>query len=351
MKSIKIGDREIGNLCSSLIVAEIGANHNLDMGLIKQTIDAAAVCGVDAVKFQTYTPEELLADVNRIITWGPKGSEVTEPISEMFRKLSLPREWHEEVFAYAKEKGLIAFSTPFSVEGLHFLNDTLDIPCIKIAASDVNYIDLLQNVGKTGKPVMLSLGKCTLSEADMAIEMLFENGAKDLVIMHCVAQYPSPMEEMNLKVIESLKTLYPECVVGFSDHSLGITAAIGAVALGARVIEKHFTLDKSLSGPDHWFSIDPHDMKSLVQEIRNLEAAMGHPRKKILACEKSERDTSVRSLVLAKSIMKGEMIRKDHLKMVRPGTGISPFDVDKVLGLRVTSSLDKNTVLTWEHFK
>lgn len=351
MKSIKIGDREIGNSYSSFIVAEIGANHNLDMDLIRQTIDAAALCGVDAVKFQTYTPEELLADVDRIITWGPKGSEVTEPISEMFRKLSLPREWHEEVFGYVKEKGLIAFSTPFSVEGLNFLNETLHTPCIKIAASDVNYTELLQNVGKTGKPVMLSLGKCTLSEADMAIEMLFENGTKELVVMHCVAQYPSPMEEMNLKVIESLKTLYPECVIGFSDHSLGITAALGAVALGARVIEKHFTLDKSLSGPDHWFSMDPKEMESLVQEIRNLEAAMGHPRKRILSCEKSERRTSVRSLVLAKEIKEGEVLSEEHLKMVRPGTGISPFDVEKVVGLHVTRSLSKNTVLTWEHFK
>jgi sialic acid synthase SpsE len=346
-----IAGRPVGGDHPAFIVAEIGANHNGDIELAKRTIDAAAECGVDAVKFQTYTAAELLADTGRLLTWGPEGKEITEPIGAMFDRLSLPRHMHRELFDYAAGRGLIAFSTPFSVDGLRFLTEEVGAPCIKSAASDVNHVDLLAAAAKSGKPVMLSLGKCTLSEADMAVGLLLENGASEIVVMHCVSQYPSPMEEMNLRVIGALARLYPECVIGFSDHSLGITAALGAVTLGAKVIEKHFTLDKSLEGPDHWFSMDPADMASLVREIRNLEAAMGHPRKRVLSCEIDERRKSVRSLVLSRPIAKGEPLTADHLKIVRPGWGISPFDRDKVLGMRVNADLPANTVLTWDHLR
>lgn len=347
MPEIKIGNVTVSNEGKTFIIAEIGANHNSDIELAKKTIKAAAECGVDAVKFQTYTAKELVADKDRVLTYLSNGIEKKETISELFDRLSLRREYHRELFDYANSLGLQAFSTPFSLDGLEFLA-SLDVPCFKVAASDVNYVDLLEKLPEYNKPVMLSLGKCTLGEADEAINILFNKGCKNLVIMHCVSQYPSPMNEMNLNTIKTLKSLYPECVIGFSDHSMGITAALGAVAFGARVVEKHFTLDKKLEGPDHWFSMDPSDMKSLVTEIRNLESAMGNPRKMILECEKNERHKSVRSLVLKRDLKEGEVIKNEDLLMLRPGWGISPFDKDKVVGMKINKDCKANTVLVWD---
>lgn len=346
-----IKNKTIGEIHPVFIVAEIGANHNGDIELAKRSIDEAAKCGVDAVKFQTYTSQELISDYDRIITWGKNSNQKSEKIGEMFDRLSLPREKYKELFEYAESLGLIAFSSPFSVDGLNFLLEDTDMCCIKIAASDVNYLDLLIRAAESKKPVMISLGKCTLSEADIAISTLLQNGCEKLVIMHCVAQYPSPIEEMNLRVIEALKKLYPECIIGFSDHSLGITAALGAVVVGAKVIEKHFTIDKTLEGPDHWFSMDPNEMALLVKEVRNVELALGHPRKRVLKCEEDERYKSIRSLSLAKDVEIGEIITEKHLKIIRPGYGISPHDKEKIIGLRVSHKLNKNTVLKWMHFK
>lgn len=348
---INIETKKVGYQEPTFIVAEIGANHNGDMKLAKKTIKAAAEAGVDAVKFQTYSADELLADHNRILTYGQEGSEREESIGQMFDRLALKREQHAELFAYAKELGVIPFSTPFSVDGVHFLDKELEVPCFKVAASDVNYIEMLKALGKTKKPVMLSLGKCTIGEADIAIKTLFESGCEKLIIMHCVAQYPSPMNEMNLKIIDTLKSMYPECIVGFSDHSIGATAAIGAVVLGARVVEKHFTLDKKLEGPDHWFSLNPFEMKFLVDEIRNIEMALGTSRKRIMPSEIEERKTSIRSIVLKTDMNKGEILKETNVKYTRPGWGISPTDIEKIIGLKVTQNLMKNTVLKWEHFK
>ncbi|MHB9922114.1 N-acetylneuraminate synthase family protein [Clostridium botulinum] len=350
MSSFEINDRIIGKEFPTYIVAEIGANHNGDIKLAKKMIEVAAECGVDAVKFQTYTSKELVADIDRVVTWGPCGRQKSEPIGKMFDRIALPKEAHKEVFEYAKQFGLTAFSTPFSIEGVKFLNQ-LQVPCFKVAASDVDYLDMLKEMALSRAPVMLSLGKCTLGEADLAIQTLIESGCKKIVIMHCVSQYPSPMNEMNLKVIKGLKNIYPECVIGFSDHSMGITAALGAVTLGARVVEKHFTLDKNMDGPDHWFSMDPIDMKNLVTEIRNLESAMGYPRKVVLKCEEQGRKNSIRSLVLKRDLRAGMKITEDCIKIVRPGWGIKPYDKEKIIGLKVVKDLKKDTVLTWDIFK
>ena len=350
MVGFNIANRKIGGEAPAFIIAEIGANHNGDPILARKLVEGAAKAGVDAVKFQTYTAAELVADAGRLVTWGPKGSEKTEPIGEMFDRVTLHREAHNDLLRFAESLGLIAFSTPFSIEGVHFL-DKLDVPCFKIAASDVTYLDLLEEAARPGKPVLLSLGKCTLAEADKAIETLINAGCKDLGILHCVAKYPSPMEEMNLRAIPSLASIYPQCVVGFSDHSKGLTASLGAVALGAKIIEKHFTLDKAMNGPDHWFSMDINEMRSLVSEIRALEGAMGQPGKRVVPCEKDEKLTSTRSLVLNQNVKAETIITADHIKVVRPGWGIQPGDKDKVIGLKVQCDLPSNTVLEWKYFK
>ena len=347
---IKIEDRLISNDSPTFIVAEVGANHNGDLELAKKSIDAAALCGVDAVKFQTYTTEELLSNKNGIVIYGKKGKEVSETVEEMFDRVTLKREFHKEIYDYAKSKGLICFSTPFSVKGVSFLEE-LDNPIYKIASSDINYVDMLEVIGATKKPVFLSTGKCTLSDMDMAIELLQKSGTTDLCLLHCVANYPSKMENMNLNVIKTLKQMYPECIIGFSDHSLGITASLGAICFGAKIIEKHFTIDKNLEGPDHWFSMDPVDMKNLVIGIRNLELAFGTQRKFLSQNEVPEKHWATRSLHINKDLKVGDIIKKEDLDMLRPGYGISPFDKDKVIGMRLEKNIKKGTVLEWNYFK
>lgn len=346
---IKIEDRIISNDSPTFIVAEVGANHNGDLKLAKKSIDAAVECGVDAVKFQTYTTEELLSHKEAIVTIGQNG-EITQTLKELFDNVTLKREIHKEIYDYAKSKGLICFSTPFSVEGVAFLEE-LDNPIYKIASSDVNYVDMLEVIGATKKPVFLSTGKCTLPEMDMAIELLQKSGTTNLCLLHCVANYPSKMENMNLNVIKTLKQMYPECIIGFSDHSLGITASLGAVCFGAKIIEKHFTIDKNLEGPDHWFSMDPTDMKNLVTGIRDLEVAFGTQRKFLAQNEIPEKYWATRSLHINKDLNAGDIITKEDLNMLRPGYGISPFDRDKVIGIKLEKDIKKGTVLEWAHLQ
>lgn len=349
MVNFTIGKIQIGDH-SPLVVAEIGANHDGDAKKAELMLHEIAATGAKAVKFQTYTAEELVADTRRVITWGAVGKEQKEPIGDLFQRLTLSREAHVDLFQLARELGLEVFSTPFSEEGIDFLME-LNVPCFKVAASDVNHLPMLRHIAKTGKPVLLSLGKCTLAEADTAIATLLENGCSELCIMHCVSQYPSPMEEMNLRVIPTLANLYPECVIGFSDHSLGITAPIAAVALGASVIEKHVTLNQEDPGPDHWFSLDMAQLKQLVCGVKDTYTALGYPRKRVLSCEESERKTSIRSLVLRHKVIAGHSLQPEDIKIVRPGGGIAPQFLDAVLGMKVSIDLEENTVLEWEMFK
>jgi len=347
---IKVGNKIISNDSPTFIIAEVGANHNGNLELAKKSIDAAINCGVDAVKFQTYTTNELLSNTTGIVVYGKEGAEVSETVQEMFDKVTLRREFHKEIYDYAKNKGLICFSTPFSIEGVAFL-ENLNNPIYKIASSDVNYADMLEAIGQTNKPVILSTGKCTLGDLDLAIDLLNKSGTEQLCLLHCIANYPSKMEHMNLNVIKSLKQMYPDCIIGFSDHSMGITASLGAVCLGAKVIEKHFTIDNNLDGPDHWFSMDPTDMTNLVTEIRNLELAFGTSRKKLNINEEPDKYWATRSLHINKNLKAGETITKKDITMLRPGYGISPFDKEKIIGMKLAKDIGKNEVLEWKHFK
>lgn len=347
---IKVGNKTISANSPVFIIAEVGANHNGNLELAKRSIDAAVECGVDAVKFQTYTTDELLSNKDGIVVYGTAEKQVSETVQEMFDKVTLKREFHQEIYNYAKDKGLICFSTPFSVEGVNFL-ETLDNSIYKIASSDVNYVDMLEAIGQTKKPVILSTGKCTIGDLDLAIDLLRKSGTEELSLLHCIANYPSKMEDMNLNVIKTLKQMYPDCIIGFSDHSLGISASLGAVCFGAKIIEKHFTLDKNLDGPDHWFSMDPTDMKNLVTEIRNLEVAFGTSTKKLNACEEPDKYWATRSLHVNKALKIGDIIKKEDLTMLRPGYGISPFDKDKVIGMKLAKDINQEEILEWNHFK
>lgn len=342
----KVRGKLIGDSHDCFIIAEIGANHDGDPEKARQIIDQVADAGADAVKFQTYSAQELLVDPDRKITWGKKDKLKTETIGDLFDRVALPRKDHKSLFDYASSKGLIAFSTPFSIDSANFLND-LDVPLWKVASSDVRDKFLLDNLIQTGKPIIMSTGKSFMWEISRAVELIRRNNIP-FAILHCVAQYPAPFADLNLATISAFRRFFPDAVVGFSDHSQGITAALGAVSLGAKIIERHVTYDNNGDGPDHWFSSSPSEFKKLCQEIRNLERSLGTVRSGIFKSEEKEREFSVKSLVIKSSLKVGDLIYEENLEAKRPGHGIDPFDAKKVIGMKVNCNLKKGSVLTWD---
>ncbi len=347
MTQFAFGGRAIGQGRPCFIVAEIGANHDGDPQRCLEMVRMAADCGADAIKLQTYSAAELVSDPQRIVAWGPPGRERREPVGAMFDRLALPRQAHPAIFEEARRLGMEAFSTPFSLDALDFLQG-LEPPGWKIASSDVGYLDMLQAMGGSGRPVILSTGKHTLAEVDEAVRVLRAAGCRDLALLHCIAKYPAPMDQMALRSIPALAAVYADAVIGLSDHSIGIVAALGAVALGAKVIEKHVTYDKAADGPDHWFSADPAELKALVEGVREMEAALGAVQLGVTDCEIVERRDSIRSLVLARDVPAGQPIALADLTARRPGWGISPMRRDEVAGMAAKHDLAAGAVLTWD---
>jgi sialic acid synthase SpsE len=348
-QSFNVEDRPVGGQAPCFIVAEIGANHDGDPTRAMELIEMAASAGADAVKFQTYTASELVADPDRVLSWGREGYERQDTIGALFDRVSLPRQAHKDLFDFAKTKGLVAFSTPFSLDGVDFLN-SLNVPLWKVASSDVRDKRLLEYISSKAKPVILSTGKSLLQETARAVDILRSHSIP-FAVLHCLAQYPAPMEEVSLSTIPAFQGIFPDAVVGFSDHTIGITAALGAVALGAKILERHVTYDVGAEGPDHWFSSPPSEFAQLCQEVRRLEVAMRGVRTGILPSEAREREVSVKSLILRVGLKAGDFIRPEHLEAKRPGYGIDPFDEDKVIGMIVHRDLPSGSVLTWEALK
>jgi sialic acid synthase SpsE len=350
MAGMSLNGRTIGGEALPLFVPEIGANHDGSPGKAERMLRALVEAGAEAVKLQLYTAEELVADPDRVIAWGPPERQRRETIGGLFDRLSLPRPAVADLLALGRELGVLTFATPFSEEGADFLAKH-GVPCFKIAASDVGHLPLLRHVAQTGIPVILSLGKCTLGEAALAVETLSANGCTQLGLLHCVAEYPAPIEEMSLRTIEQLRRLFPDAVVGLSDHSIGDTAAIVAVALGAALVEKHVTESRDDEGPDHWFSVEIGEVAALQRRMREAALVLGKPRTGILHCELGERDTSTRSLVTRRPIRAGVPLVEADIKIVRPGTGLAPRLLEAVLGLCPVRDQPANTPLTWECFK
>lgn len=341
---------DVGKLKAPLVTAEIGANHDGDMVKAHRMIDAVAEAGASWVKFQFYTVDELVADPSRTVTWGPPGHQQTETFGEMFGRIALSKGQMSELFEHARKRGLLPFASPFSEEGVDALVE-LGAPMLKIAASDVNHLPLLRHAARTGLPVILSLGKCTLGEADDAVRTLEEAGCRELALLHCVASYPSPMEEMNLRVIPMLQAAYPEHVIGFSDHSMGISAPLAAVALGARIIEKHVTLRQDDHGPDHWFSLDMEDLANLVNGVQEVHVALGSSRKRVVDSELRGRRQATRSIIAARELPAGTVLRREDVRMVRPGGGMPPALLDDFLQLEVRVKVEAGEQLRIHHFQ
>ena len=316
----------------TIIIAEAGVNHNGSIEIAKRLIDAAAVAGVDYVKFQTFKTDNLVVKTAKKAVYQQKNISDDNSQYQMLKILELSEEQHYELINYCKQLDVNFFSTAFDLESVEFLS-SLHLGLWKIPSGEINNYPLLKRIAKENQPVILSTGMSTMQEIKDAVNVLVENGtAKQLItVLHCNTQYPTPMQDVNLLAMQTIATEIG-VKTGYSDHTLGIEISIAAVALGATVIEKHFTLNRNMEGPDHKASIEPNELKTMVDAIRNVEKALGSSEKKVSASEIENRNIVRKSIVAAKHIIKGEFFTEENLTFKRPGTGISPMRWHEILG-------------------
>jgi N,N'-diacetyllegionaminate synthase len=316
----------------TLIIAEAGVNHNGDMDIACKLIDAAVDSGVDIIKFQTFSAERLVTKDAQKASYQKVTTTADESQFSMLKALELSHEQHIFLREYCNKRGIEFFSTAFDLEGLDYLM-ALGFNKTKIPSGEITNLPYLRKVGGFGKEVILSTGMSSLEEVGAAIKVLERAGTPRqlITVLHCNTEYPTPFSDVNLLAMCSIQNAF-DVKVGYSDHTMGIEVAIAAVALGAEVIEKHITLDRNMSGPDHLASIEPHELKQMVISIRNIEAALGDDIKKPSASELKNRPAARKSIVALRNIAKGEIFDEKNLTVKRPGTGISPMQWDGVLG-------------------
>lgn len=316
----------------TLIIAEAGVNHNGDMVLARQLIDVAAEAGADMVKFQTFSADRLVTIHARKADYQAQTTDAGESQHAMIRRLELTREAHEILIAHCKSRGIQFFSTGFDTESIDLLVE-LGLDRFKIPSGEITNLPYLRHIGRYGKSAILSTGMATLSEIEAALDVLEQAGtSRDrITVLHCTTEYPVPMTDVNLRAMLTIRDAFG-MAVGYSDHTLGIEVSIAAVALGATIIEKHFTLDRNLPGPDHKASLEPSELKAMVSAIRNIEQAMGDGIKRPSPSEAKNKAVARRSLVAASAIYAGEVFSETNLTVKRPGTGLSPMRWDEVLG-------------------
>ncbi len=342
---MKIGNFDTGKP-GTYIIAELSANHGGRIELAKESIAAAKEAGADAVKLQTYTADTLTLDCRKedfVIRGGTLWDGKT--LYELYREAYTPWEWHEDLFAYAGEIGIDIFSSPFDKSAVDFL-ERFDPPAYKIASFEITDYGLIRHAASKGRPMIISTGIATLQEIQDAVDICREEGNNDIVLLKCTSAYPAPLEEANLRTIPNLAETFG-VVAGFSDHTLGITAPVAAVALGARVIEKHFILDRELGGPDADFSLDREEFAQMVQAVRDTEKLLGKVDYSLTAKRRESRRFS-RSLYVAEAVKKGELFTEKNIRSVRPGFGLHPKYFSQILGKRAVKDLDKGTPLSWE---
>ena len=318
---------------NTLIIAEAGVNHNGDMEMAKQLIDVAADAGVDYVKFQTFKSEKLVSKNAEKASYQKENTgDSSESQLKMLQKLELSETDHLELIAYCKSKNIKFLSTAFDIESIDFLYK-LNIDLFKIPSGELTNYPYLEKIGSLGKPIIISTGMATLDEIGQAMAVLLRNGAlrHQITILHCNTEYPTPMEDVNLNAMETIAETY-SVAIGYSDHTLGIEVPIAAVALGATVIEKHFTLDKTLPGPDHKASLEPSELKAMVKAIRNIEDALGDEEKEPTPSELKNIKVARKSIVASASIKKGDILTKENITTKRPGTGISAMEWPNIIG-------------------
>ncbi len=342
---IQINEREIGPGRPVYIVAEMSANHGLDFDQAVRIIRAASEAGADAVKLQTYTPETMTIDVHndyfriRGTIWENRS------LYDLYGEAFTPWEWQHKLQEIAHDLGLHFFSTPFDTTAVDFL-EGLEVPVYKVASFEIVDMPLLRYIGATGKPVIMSTGMASLAEIDEAVGELVNSGSESVVLLKCTSSYPAPPEEMNLLTIPNLSEAFG-VPCGLSDHTLGLEMAVGAVALGACLVEKHLTLSRKTPGPDTAFSMEPNEFKSMVKAIRNLERALGRVRYGISEREASSRIFR-RSLFVVADMNAEEVFSEENVRSIRPGFGLHTRYLNQILGRKAARQISKGTPLSWD---
>lgn len=316
-----------------LIIAEAGVNHNGSLEIAKRLVDEASSAGVDIIKFQTFKAEKLVSKAAKQAEYQKKNLGYGEGSQyAMLKKLELTNEQHEELIAYCNSKNIRFFSTAFDMDSINYLH-SLNLGLWKIPSGEITNYPYLKKIASYKEPIILSTGMCELTDIENAINVLITNGvSKDIItVLHCNTEYPTPMKDVNLKAMLEIKEKFG-VKIGYSDHTEGIEVPIAAVALGATVIEKHFTLDKNMEGPDHKASLEPSELKAMVKSIRNIEQALGTGHKTISESERKNIEIARKSIVAAKDIKEGEIFTEENLTVKRPGNGISPMEWENVIG-------------------
>jgi len=345
MDEIELANKLIGKGMPCFIIAEAGVNHNGDVKLARKLIDVAKEAGADAVKFQTFKAEDVVTKTAEKAEYQKRTAGAEESQFVMIKKLELEERDFMELFDYAHRKGIIFLSSPFDKRSVDLL-DKLGVPAFKIASGEITNLPLIKYIAQKGKPIILSTGMSTMAEIKEALQVINDEGTRDIVLLHCISSYPAKTEDVNLKAMETLRHEF-KLPVGLSDHSLGITIPIAAVALGACVIEKHFTLDKSLPGPDHQASLEPEELKQMIKAIREVEKAMGDGNKMPTEEEKQIQKVARRSIVSRVDIPQGTIITEEMLAIKRPGTGLEPKFLDMVIGARAKVNIFTDELITW----
>ncbi|HIP43951.1 MAG TPA: N-acetylneuraminate synthase [Sulfurospirillum arcachonense] len=327
------------------IIAEAGVNHNGSIELAKKLIDAASEVGADAVKFQTFKAEKLVSKKAIKAEYQKKATDSEESQFDMLKKLELDLDTHIKLIDYCKSKNIIFLSTPFDYDSISLL-DSLGLEIFKIPSGEITNLPYLREIGRLSKKVILSTGMADIGEIEDALDVLVEAGTlnSDITVLHANTMYPTPMEDVNLRAMVTIGNTF-DVAYGYSDHTLGIEVDIAAVAMGASIIEKHFTLDKTMEGPDHKASLEPNELKDMVKAIRNIELALGSSVKKPSKSEKPNIDIARKSIVVKYDIKKGDTLTEKNLTTKRPGTGISPMRWDEVVGSVVSQDYKEDDLI------
>lgn len=345
----KICDKKIGEKHPTFIIAELSANHMNDFDIAVKTIEAMAEAGADAVKFQTFTPDTITLDcdndyfqIKQDTVWDG------QVLHDLYEEAHMPWDWQPKLKKIAEDLGLIVFSSPFDKTSVDFLED-MGVPAYKIASFEITDIPLIEYVASKGKPIIISTGIATLEDIELAIKTCLDIGNDKISLLKCTSSYPAPLDEINLKTIPDMRGRF-DCVIGLSDHTLGGDVSTAAVALGAKIIEKHFILDRNMGGPDSEFSMEPQEFKQMVVSIRNVEKALGEVNYDLSVKSKINKEFS-RSLFVVEDIDEGEIITENNVRSIRPGFGLHPKYLKEILGKKVNKSLKKGIPLELKYIE
>jgi sialic acid synthase SpsE len=347
MSILHIDKKLVGWDCVPFLIAEAGINHNGDIRLAKEMVLAAKEAKVDAIKFQTFYAKEFIQDRTLLYTYQSQGREVTEPIFDLFHRVEFSREEWREIKEFCDENEILFLSTPGNVSDLELLL-SLDVAAVKVGSDDFVNIPLIRRYAKEKAPLLLSCGMAKEEEIDLTLKTAGYGNQKELCLFLCTSQYPTPPEDVNILKLTTLHKKYPDLVLGLSDHTKGSTAAIMAVASGASIFEKHFTLDHHLSGPDHWFSEEPKSLRKWAEDIYEAHRMLGSGILSPTKTEEQQRREFHRSITTARRISAGETFTEDNLCMRRPGDGLPASMWDEVIGKRAKRNLEANIQFSWE---